>query len=90
MLDFLFQVVLSALLAVAAAKPGIIAAPAVAYSAPLAYSAPIVKTALPIATSYANTYKVFLFIFLLKKFYFLKIFNHNIIYKKNYKKINFQ
>lgn len=65
-----FQVVFTALLAVAAAAPGYIggyapyaAAPIAAgwghgiVSAPL-ISAPVVKAAVPVATSYANTVKV--------------------------------
>lgn len=77
------QIVVFALLAVVAARPGFLASPygaaayapaayasplayhapaayaaPLAYHTPVAYSAPIVKAAVPVATSYANTYKV--------------------------------
>ncbi|XP_045495622.1 larval/pupal cuticle protein H1C-like [Colias croceus] len=57
-------VVLTALLAVATAAPGLIGAPALApwghgYGVAPAYvSAPIVKAAVPVATSYANTVRI--------------------------------
>lgn len=59
--SFAFQVATLAFL-VAAANAGFLSAP-VAYSAPaiapVAYSAPaVVKAAVPVATSYQNTYKV--------------------------------
>lgn len=60
-----FQVVFTALLAVATAAPGFyggLAAPVAPWghglvSAPV-YSAPVVKAAVPVATSYANTVRV--------------------------------